>query len=106
MRRFRSGAIGSWVLVLVSLFVTLAMFEIGLRLFAPGYGNFVQPDDFNEYSFVPGACYVFSANEPCPGWGSTGTINSHWLQDREYDYAKPPGTLRNLVLGDSYTEGF
>jgi len=105
MRRFRS-AIGLWGLVFFSSFLTLALFEIGLRLFAPQYGNYVQPDDVIEYSFVPGASYVFSSNERCPGWGSAGRINSHGLRDREYDHGKPPGTFRILALGDSYTEGF
>lgn len=105
MRRFRS-AIGLWGLVFFSSFLTLALFEIGLRLFAPQYGNYVQPDDVIEYSFVPGASYVFSSNERCPGAGSAGRINSHGLRDREYDHGKPPGTFRILALGDSYTEGF
>jgi lysophospholipase L1-like esterase len=106
MKRFRSAAIGSWLLVSVSSIFTLALAEIGLRLFAPHYGNYVRPDDVIEYSFVPGASYVFSPNEPCPGWGSAGTINFHGLRDHEYDYAKPPGIFRILALGDSYTEGF
>jgi hypothetical protein len=105
MRRLRL-VIGKWALVFCSSFLTLALFEIGLRLFAPQYGNFVQPDDLIEYSFVPGATYVVSSPEPCPGWGSAGTFNSHGLRDREYEYTKPRGTFRILALGDSYTEGF
>ena len=31
--------------------------------------------------------------------------NSKGLRDREYDYAKPPGKLRVLALGDSFTFG-
>src|SRR5262245_10777850 len=98
MRRFRSWAVGPWLLVLVSLIFTLALAEIGLRLFAAHYGNYVRPDDVIEYSFVSGASYVFSPNEPCPGWGSAGTINFHGLRDREYDYAKPPSIFRILAL--------
>jgi lysophospholipase L1-like esterase len=106
MKRFHSTVVGTWALPVVSVFVTFALFEIGLRLFAPQYGNFVQPDDTVEYSFLPGASYVFHPNEPCPGWGSAGTINSHGLRDYEHTYTKPPGTFRILALGDSYTEGF
>jgi lysophospholipase L1-like esterase len=106
MKRFCSTAIGPWELVLVSSFVTLTLFEIGLRFFAPQYGNYVQPDDVIEYSFIPAAYYAFSPPEPCPGWGSSGRINSHGLRDSEHGYAKPPGTFRILALGDSYTEGF
>lgn len=31
-------------------------------------------------------------------------INSKGLRDREYSYGKPPGTLRILVLGDSFAD--
>jgi len=37
--------------------------------------------------------------------GNPLSINSMGLRDREYPYAKPPGTRRILVLGDSMTWG-
>ena len=45
------------------------------------------------------------------GWKATTldqklTINSQGLRDREYPYAKPAGTRRLLVLGDSFTWGY
>ena len=33
------------------------------------------------------------------------SINSHGMRDREYDARKPPGSLRILALGDSWTFG-
>ena len=46
-----------------------------------------------------------------PGWQATTngrklSINSRGLRDREYTLVKPPGVLRMLVLGDSYTWGY
>lgn len=46
-----------------------------------------------------------------PDWKSTTmgkplTINSKGLRDREYDWDKPPGMKRILVLGDSFTWGY
>src|SRR5258705_13430126 len=33
------------------------------------------------------------------------SINSHGMRDREYDAHEPPGSLRILALGDSWTFG-
>ena len=46
-----------------------------------------------------------------PNWKATTfghalSINSKGLRDREYPYQKPPGTMRILVLGDSYAWGY
>jgi hypothetical protein len=46
-----------------------------------------------------------------PNWSSTTfnrslRINSKGLRDREYDFAKPTGVKRALVLGDSFTWGY
>ncbi len=46
-----------------------------------------------------------------PGWesmtmGKLLTINSKGLRDREYEWEKPSGTKRILVLGDSFAWGY
>ncbi len=46
-----------------------------------------------------------------PGWRGTTfgqplSINSKGLRDGDYPYAKPSGTRRVLILGDSYTWGY
>ena len=33
-------------------------------------------------------------------------VNSRGLRGPEYDYAKPPGVFRTLLLGDSFAEGY
>jgi SGNH hydrolase-like domain, acetyltransferase AlgX len=63
----------------------------------------------------------FARYDPLYGWskppGASGylvrpeyrvrlTINSKGLRGPEYDYAKPAGTRRVLLLGDSFTEGY
>jgi len=92
-------------LVAGGLVVSVLLLELGLRLFAPLSPSWSQPDDTLGWAFIPHAAYRFVAPEGCPGWTSSGQINSHGLRDREYPYAKPPGTYRILALGDSYTEG-
>lgn len=39
-------------------------------------------------------------------WRSTIAIDAHGLHGRTHDYAKPAGTFRVLLLGDSFVEGF
>ena len=39
-----------------------------------------------------------------PRFGHRIHINSHGMRDREHGVAKPPGTIRILVLGDSFME--
>ena len=94
------------LLVALSAGTALLVAELSLAQFAPQYRNYTRPDDLLGYAFLPGARYTVVPAEGCPGWGSSGRINTLGLRDRERDRQRPPETFRILALGDSYTEGF
>ena len=75
--------------------------EVALRVlgWGPQYYTF-DPD--TGYAIRPDASFTV----PAGAEGGTRRIrsNSHGLRDVEHDYAKPPGTERILVLGDSFCE--
>ena len=53
---------------------------------------------------------LFLGKRLVPGFAGEHTgvqisVNSHGMRDREYDATKPPGSLRILALGDSWTFG-
>jgi len=89
-------------LVLVGVLLGLLLVEGGVRLGAydplvsqqgllgsqGGRGDCVRPAPHMGYELLPGACGA----------------NSLGFKDLEHPAAKPPGTLRVLVLGDSITE--
>ena len=87
-------------LVLASLAMGLVLGEIALRLIGFDYPPFWRPDpitglalrsDTSGWFRKEGEAYV--------------SINSRELRDRERPVAKPAGTYRIVVLGDSYAEG-
>ena len=94
------------LLAVLATGAALVFAELAVARFAPQYRNYTRPDDLLGYAFVPGARYTVVPAEACPGWGSSGRINTLGLRDRERDARRRPGTFRILALGDSYTEGF
>lgn len=85
--------------VAVSLIFAVVICEIGLRVAGFQSPNFVVPDQYRGFALRPGA----------EGWWRKEgeayiRINSDGLRDRERVKAKPPGTFRVAVLGDSMTE--
>ena len=75
--------------------------EIGLRVIGISYPSFYDLDQHRGNALHPNA----------EGWyrdegESYVQINSQGLNDREHEIAKPAGTFRIAVLGDSYTEAF
>lgn len=71
---------------------------VGTRIYS--LGDIVQPseDDGIVYELKPNLHGVFQ--------GQPLTTNSRGLRDEEYDYAKPPGTLRIVAVGDSSLFGW
>jgi hypothetical protein len=79
--------------------VALGVGEAALRLAGFSYPNFWVPDPVTGSSLRPGMA----------GWQRDEgkayvRINSQGLRDREHSVAKPAGTYRIAVLGDSYAE--
>lgn len=99
------------VLALVSLGVVSLVLEASARVYA---ARLTRPD--------PGAAArPISRFHPVLGWDKPPggesrvrrsefdvliQINSRGLRGPEYDYAKPAGTRRVLILGDSFAEGY
>ncbi len=89
------------LLVLVSIFVTLGLFEISLRVFAPqdlivpmpamADSELIYRLPANTKSYLKGTSVRWFHLE----------TNSLGLRDGEHDLQKAPGTFRVLLLGDS-----
>ena len=78
----------------------LLLLELGLRLLGFGTRE-MMADPTIGYRFVPNAHY----RRTLEGF-STGRFNSQGWRDVEHSEAKPSGTTRILVLGDSYVSAF
>lgn len=75
--------------------------ELAVRVIGFSYPEFYMVDESRGYALRPGM----------EGWyrkegESYVRINSAGLRDREHAKAKPPGTFRIALLGDSYPEAF
>ena len=86
-------------LVIASLGVALLVSEIALRLIGFDYVPFWRPDSITGLALRPNTSGWFRKEGE-----AYVSINSRELRDRERPVAKPPGTYRIVVLGDSYAE--
>lgn len=97
--------------VLVGLVVFFALFEIGLRII------FHRSMDFDIEMWKYATVLKKVADDPVQGhehapgkraflMGVDVEINSHKLRDYDYDFVKPAGVKRVLMLGDSLTFGW
>jgi hypothetical protein len=93
----------SWIkntaVIAGAVLVAVALGEVALRVAGFSYPNFWIPDAVTGTSLRPGM----------EGWQrdegkSYVRISSQGLRDREHSVAKPAGTYRIAVLGDSYAE--
>jgi hypothetical protein len=91
-------------LVAFGVFFSLVLAEITLRV-----AGAMVPGDFQTASFLEAHPEFGRRNRPGAGLKKTSEftswieINSKGLRGAEVDYAKPPGEVRVLVLGDSFT---
>lgn len=86
------------LLGLASLLFALTLVELLLRLLGLDPRYHVVDDTFGT-ALRPGARGTYSAEGH-----ATIAINSAGFRDREHAFAKPLGTIRIAVLGDSYAE--
>lgn len=85
----------------------LVLFELSLRVLGPwppgGYdtGAYLERHELLGHFHVPGHRGWLKSSE----FTTFVEISPLGLRDRRTTYAKPPGTFRVLLLGDSYLEG-
>lgn len=94
------------LLIISGSIIGISLLEFGVRMLG------AKPETYLR---------KFSQYHPMLGWVKTpnmegefrrGDVNIHekmnskGLRDAEYEYEKPAGTVRILVLGDSFTEGY
>jgi hypothetical protein len=104
MNRQRSRArkfFAKLLLLLIGFAIGGVVAEIALRVGGYAYPEFYQRDAVRGVSLLPGA----------EGWyrkegEAYVRINSDGLRDDEHAIAKPDGTFRIAVIGDSYCEAF
>jgi len=91
--------LGRLALLLVSVALTLGLAEVALRIAGISNPNFYRPDPDLGWGLTPGAS---------GWWKKEGNafirINADGERDLPHPLAKPPGTLRIAILGDSCTE--
>jgi hypothetical protein len=83
------------------LVVSAVVLEVALRVIGFSYSNYGVPDPVRGWAFRPNVEAVVKGENPK---GIPIRINSQGFRDREHTPAKPPGTFRVAVLGDSYGE--
>lgn len=88
------------VLVAVSLCGALLATELAVRFLAPQPTGLSHQDRYGLVMHYPGITRYL------PQYGHSVTFNRAWMRDREHQTAKPAGTFRILLLGDSFMEAF
>jgi hypothetical protein len=91
-------------IVFGSIFFCLVVLEVMVRVIEPREVMryfFVQPDSVLNHKFIPNAKGRYKTSE----YDTQYEINSLGLRDKEYSIEKPAGTIRLLMVGDSFTEG-
>jgi lysophospholipase L1-like esterase len=103
--RWIRGTARNLLLAVASLLVVSLTAELILRsthMFGARM-SWAQPDALIGWRFTPHHTYWYNDENDHP---IQGTINGFGWRDREWTIAKPAGTCRIAVLGDSFVEGF
>ena len=98
-------------LLAVSAVVFFGLVELFVRLTFDDGSNFdiemwKYARELKQVSPIPGVGHEHVPNAAGTYMGVPVAINSSGLRDREYELAKPAGTVRILMLGDSVTFGW
>ena len=106
-RQFAAGV----ALVLGACLVAIATIEILARLLFTDGTNFDvemwrYAKELKTVSPLPGVGHEHIPNGSGTFMGVEIKTNAHKLRDYDYDFAKPPGIIRILMLGDSITLGW
>ncbi len=94
--------------VAVGLLVSIGLAEGGLRLLGIEQREYVPGTIWLTYEYPkPNTTTQYVGYLPylVKEFDVPVHINSRGWRDREFDYAKPPGVYRIVVVGDSYVEG-
>src|SRR5262245_12625129 len=88
------------MLLCASVLVTLFVLEAGVRIFQPQPLASISRSPRLGWMHKPNSEFVYERSE----FRVPVRFSSAGLRDREYPFAKPPGTLRIAWLGDSFVE--
>jgi lysophospholipase L1-like esterase len=112
MKRSKLKEIGlNIALFCVVLLVLFALLEGALRLTYPAYANFNTEmwrysTEIKQISDVPGVSHTHQPDKQAVLYGVDVQTNAMGFRDKEYPVAKPLGTTRILLFGDSVTLGW
>jgi lysophospholipase L1-like esterase len=98
-------------LLILAIVLALAVVEVAARVFFSDGTNFDvemwrYAKDLKRVSDLPGVGHEHIPDSGGRYMGVDLKINAHKLRDLPYDFAKPAGVTRILMLGDSLTLGW
>lgn len=90
------------IISIITFSVLFCVLELSLRILKIPSGNFIKQDP------VLGWIHLSNKEEYSIGRGFKikRRLNKDGFIGRDYDYIKPPGIYRIVIVGDSLTEGF
>jgi hypothetical protein len=91
---------GEWLLAAGAAVAALALLELGVRWLEPQPAVRYRYSADTFYTPIPNARFVYRRRE----FAVPIEYNAHGMRDRARERAKPPGTLRVALAGDSQTE--
>lgn len=102
MRRWAPLAAAAGLSAAVTL-GTLGLLEVGFRLFKP---QDLQPPSVSRYGILYAKPSYETFRHRSPRFDVEYRTDRHGFRGQDYDFPKPAGVKRVLLLGDSYTWGW